>query len=475
MFIITLHLVLAAAFMVRIFLRNGMLPSSRMAWFMVILALPVVGGALYFLFGETDLGQRANIQQRKIFGIIRKHAVGEFGNPQDLDALIEPQLQACFKYAASINGFYPVGGNKAELACDVQSAWKSLTKDIDAATDTVHMMFYIWLTDKTGTDMAATLIRAARRGVACRVMVDGLGSRAFVRSPLWKQMDDAGVQLAVALPIDRPIRTILTSRLDLRNHRKITVIDGKTAYCASWNCAGPEFAPEAKFGPWVDIVLRLQGPVVAQMQLLFASDWMKEVDTPIECFLGEPSPYKGGFTAQAIGNGPTERSGTSPQLFVTLIDAAQSELTITTPYFVPDPTAIEALCAAAYRQVKVTLIVPQRNNSWVVAAASKSHYKKLLEAGVLIYEFKEGLLHSKILTIDGCAVFLGSSNIDMRSFDLNYENDTLIQDRTLAKAVRKRQQDYISRSDIVDLRDVTSWPYHHRIWNNIIATIGPVL
>lgn len=441
---------------------------------MVILILPVVGGALYFLFGETDLGQRANVQHRKIFGNIRKHAVREFGNAKELNELIEPQMRPCFKYAASINGFNPVAENKAELAQDMQSAWKSLTEDIDGATDTVHIMFYIWLTDKTGTDMAATLIRAAKRGVSCRVMVDGLGSRGFVKSPLWKQMSDAGVQLAVALPIDRPIRTILTSRLDLRNHRKITVIDGKIAYCGSWNCADPEFAPEGEFGPWVDIVLRMQGPVVAQLQLLFASDWMKEVDTPIENFLGVPSFYKGGFAAQTIGNGPTERMRAAPQLFVTLIDSAQSELTITTPYFVPDPTAIEALCAAAYRQVKVTLIIPRKNNSWVVAAASKSHYKKLLEAGVQIYEFKEGLLHSKTLTIDGAAVFMGSSNIDMRSFDLNYENDVLIQNRALTKAVQKRQQGYISRSDMVDLRDVTSWPYHQRIWNNIVATIGPV-
>ena len=475
MYTLVFHSILVVAFTFRILLRDGLLPSSRMAWFMVVLTLPFIGSALYFLFGEVDLGHKANKQQRKIFAVIHKFAHKTFAPPDDLDDLVDPRFRAAFKYSRSINGFNPLGGNRAELMPDARSARKRLIEDIDASSETVHILYYIWLGDTTGTNTANALIRAAKRGVTCRVMVDGLGSRAFVKSLLWKQMAEAGVNLAIALPIDRPLRTILTSRLDLRNHRKITVIDGKTTYCGSQNCADPEFRVKAKYAPWVDIVLRLEGPIVAQNQMLFASDWLKEVDTPIEDLHIIPQPTESGFVAQALGDGPTERMRASPQMFVTLIETAQDELIITTPYFVPDPIVIEALCAAAHRQVRVALIVPKYNDSWVVAAASKSFYRKLLEAGAQIYEFRDGLLHSKTLTIDGQMVFMGSSNMDMRSFDLNYENDVLIEDPDITKAVRERQFEYISCSDIVQLNEVDTWQFHHRMWHNVIATIGPVL
>ena len=475
MYTLFLHSLLVTAFTFRILARDGLLPSTRMAWFMVILTLPFVGSALYFLFGEVDLGHKANQQQRRIFAIIHKYAHKVIAPPQDLDTLVDLQFQPAFKYTRSVNGFAPRDGNRAELMADAQIARSRLIEDIDAATDTVHILYYIWLDDTTGTNTARALIRAAKRGVTCRAMVDGLGSRAFVKSPLWKEMAEAGVQLAIALPIDRPIRTILTSRLDLRNHRKITVIDGKITYCGSQNCADPEFRVKPKYAPWVDIVLRMEGPIVAQNQMLFASDWLKEMDTPIEAFQIETQPVKNGFVAQAMGDGPTERLRASPQLFVTLIETARSELVITTPYFVPDPTVIEALCAAAYRDVKVTLIVPKNNDSWIVAAASRSFYRKLLEAGACIYEYRDGLLHAKTLTIDGQVVFMGSSNMDIRSFDLNYENDVLVQDRKITQAVCERQNEYISCSDSVTLAEVEGWSIQQRIWHNVVATLGPVL
>ncbi len=406
MYTIAAHSILVVAFTLRILSRDELLPPSRMAWFMVVLTLPFIGSALYFLFGEVDLGHRARSQHQRIFAAIHAFARQTIAEPDDLDNLVKPRFMAAFKYARSINGFNPQPGNRAELMPDAQSARMRLIKDIDAAAETVHILYYIWLEDKTGTNTAKALIRAAKRGVTCRVMVDGLGSRAFTRSDLWQQMAQAGVQLAIALPINRPIRTILTSRLDMRNHRKITVVDGKIAYCGSQNCADTAFRVKAKYAPWVDIVLRLQGPVVAQKQMLFASDWMKENNTPVEELHIAPQPARGGFVAQALGDGPTERMRASPHMFVTLIETAQDELIITTPYFVPDPTVFEALCAAALRQVKVKLVVPRHNDSWVVATASKSFYRKLLESGAQIYEYSGGLLHAKTLTVDGQLLFM---------------------------------------------------------------------
>ena len=470
-----LHLTIVIAFMIRILLRDDVSPPARLAWFIIILILPYVGSIIYFLFGEIDIGHQAKKLHQVIFDEIRGKASAFMGQSAQIDRLIDPLYHAPFRYIGSINGFHPVDGNRAELMADGDETRKRLVADIDAATDHVHVLYYIWLGDNTGSDVAQALIRAAQRGVTCRAMADGLGSHVLIKSELWKQMEHAGVQLAVALPLDKPIRTILTSRLDLRNHRKITVIDGRITYCGSRNSADPEFLPKAKYAPWVDIMMRFEGPVVAQNQLLFASDWMFATGEHLDQFKLVSEPVKGGFPAQVMGDGPTERRSATPQMFVNIIASAQHDLTLTTPYFVPDATVFEALCAAGYRGVKVTLVFPKVNDSWIVSAASRSYYRKLLEAGCEIHEFKGGLLHAKTLTIDGKVSLIGSSNLDLRSFDLNYENNILLQDEDTTNAIQQRQQGYIANSAPVTLNDVLNWSYHNRIWYNIIATIGPVL
>ncbi|PIE55859.1 MAG: cardiolipin synthase [Desulfobulbus propionicus] len=469
------HFALVVGFTLRILLRDDLSPPARLAWFIIMNILPYFGSMVYFLFGEIDLGQSANKHHKEIFAAIKTRAVRCMGDETQVDKLIEPHFRPAFRYVASINGFHPVPGNRAEVMADAMTTRRRLVADIDAATDHVHVLYYIWLADDTGTDVAEALIRAAQRGVVCRAMADGLGSRAMVTSELWRRMKEAGVQLAVAMPLDRPMHTILTSRLDLRNHRKITVIDGRITYCGSRNSADPEFRVKAKYAPWVDIMLRFEGPVVLQNQILFASDWMQATGDSLEVIPLPALPAKEGFPAQVMGDGPTERRGATPQLFATLIANAQRTLTLTTPYFVPDATVLEALCSAAHRGVAVTLVFPQRNDSWVVAAASRSYYRNLLEAGCLIYEFQGGLLHSKTLTIDGQVSLIGSSNLDLRSFDLNYENNILLQDVVTTETVCRRQNDYIARAVPVTLADVRNWPYYRRIWNNVIATIGPVL
>ncbi len=459
----------------RVLLRDDLTPTARLAWFIVMNALPFLGAAIYFLFGEIDLGNKANRRYREIFRNIHSKAADFIGQPADTERLIDPLYRSAFLYAGSINQFHPVDGNRAELLPDGRDTRQRLIADIDAATDHVHVLYYIWLDDHTGTELARALIRASERGVTCRAMADGLGSRALVKSNLWRRMEEAGVKLAVALSLDNPVRTILTSRLDLRNHRKITVIDGKITYCGSQNSADPEFLVKAKYAPWVDIMLRFEGPVVAQNQLLFASDWILETGEHLDQIKLISGSHMGGFPAQAIGDGPTERRGATPQLFSNLISCAQHQLTLSTPYFVPDTTVLEALCAAAHRGVNVTLIFPQNNDSWIVVAASRSYYRKLLEAGCVIHEFKGGLLHAKTLTIDGKISLIGSSNLDLRSFDLNYENNILLQDEAITNAIHERQQDYIANASLVSLSEVLAWPYYKRIWNNVIATIGPVL
>jgi cardiolipin synthase len=473
--ILLIHLSIVIVFTFRILLRDDLVPTSRLAWFIVVTILPYFGIILYFLFGEVNLGQAANRRRSLIFSTIRKVARDAMGTKAEAEKLIDPHYLPAFQYAASINAFHAVAGNTADLMADADQARARLIADIDEATDYVHVLYYIWLDDQTGNDLAQALIRAVKRGVTCRAIADGMGSRALIHAQLWKDMDAAGVKLAIALPFKNIIHTLITSRVDLRNHRKISVIDGKITYCGSQNCADQEFRVKPKFAPWVDLLVRFKGPIVAQNQLLFASDWIQATDENLDAFTWEAQAQVGGFPAQVIGDGPTERTGATPHLFSALLHSARSEVTLSTPYFVPDATLLEALCATAYRGVQVNLIFPRKNDSWIVAAASRSYYKKLLASGVRIFEFEGGLLHAKSLTMDGKISLIGSSNLDLRSFDLNYENNILLQDETLTADIRNRQSTYIAKSEEICMSAVQDWSYHNRIWNNVIATIGPIL
>ncbi|MCA0326038.1 MAG: cardiolipin synthase [Proteobacteria bacterium] len=476
-----LHLLLVLALGARILLRDDPTPDTRLAWIVVIVLLPYLGAVLYLLLGEVRLGRRATGQYRRVRDVVREQLADDraaarvMGAPANVEALIAPPWRGVFRYGESVNGFAPVAGNQGQLMADGETARARMLADMDAAREQINVLYYIWLDDDTGSAVAQALMRAARRGVRCRAMVDGLGSRAFLRSPLWREMREAGVRLGVALPIDRPLRVMLQRRIDLRNHRKITLIDGHTTYVGSQNCADAAFRIKAKFAPWVDIMLRLQGPVVTQMQLLFASDWMQATGEGLDAFTTPAPAWPGGFPALVVGEGPTERRRSTPQLVSTLIAGARQCVTLSTPYFVPDATVLEALCAAAWRGVRVTLIFPRRNDSWIVAGASRSHYLRLLTAGAEIHEYHGGLLHAKTLTVDDELSFMGSTNLDLRSFDLNFENNVLLQDAATTGAVTARQRAYMAHGAPVTLEQVRAWPWPRRMWNNILATLGPVL
>jgi len=287
------------------------------------------------------------------------------------------------------------------------------------------------------------------------------------------------VKLARALPIGNPLLRAMKGRIDLRNHRKIVVIDNHITYCGSQNCADAAFRIKAKFAPWVDAMIRFEGPVARQAQHLFAADWMAEVDEDLSDLLRQPliaaaGPGRG-FAAQVIGTGPTVRNSAMPEMFESLMYAARTELCLTTPYYVPDEGMQGALCASARRGVATTVVFPARNDSWIVAAASHSYYADLLAAGVRIYEYTGGLLHAKTMTVDGTVTLIGSANLDRRSFDLNYENNILLQDEAMTGEVVRLQDGYIAASVPVEQAAVAAWSRRRRLWNNAIAMFGPVL
>jgi cardiolipin synthase len=393
------------------------------------------------------------------------------------EAVVPERYRQLFALARSISGFQSAGGNTAQLLPDSNAVIDEMVHDIDAAKDHVHVLFYIWLPDRNGLKVADALKRAASKGVTCRAMADDLGSRSMIRSEHWAAMRAAGVRVAAGLPIGNLLLRLFMGRIDLRNHRKIVVIDDHITYCGSQNCADPEFLVKAKYAPWVDAVMRFEGPIARQNQFLFASDWMAQVDENLGELLSRPLALTqtGTTSAQVIGTGPTVRYSAMPEMFEALMFAARRRMVVTTPYYVPNESLQSALCTSSFRGVDTTLVVPARNDSWIVGAASRSYYADLLAAGVKIFEYEGGLLHAKTLTVDGEVTLIGSANMDRRSFDLNYENNILFYDPVLTAAVCARQSDYISRSRPVSEEEVQAWRMPRRLWFNLIATLGPVL
>ncbi len=474
--LLVVQLVLELIVILRVIYRPHREPASRIAWVAVVASLPIVGIVAYLLLGEVNIGRRRAARLRQVLERMPPPSPTGDAVGGHARADVDPRFDSVFCLGRSVSGFEPIGGNTARLLPDSNAAIDAMVADMDGARAHIHILFYIWLPDNNGRKIVEALCRAAQRGVRCRAMVDGLGSRLMIRSEHWRAMRQAGVEVGVALPIGNPLLRILRGRIDLRNHRKIVVIDNQTTYCGSQNCADPEFRVKAKFAPWVDAVIRFEGPIARQNQYLFASDWMTYTDDDLSDLLRRPVTVpRSGFPAQVIGTGPTSRNSSMPEMFEALIYTARRELTITTPYYVPDEAMQNALCASAYRGVQTTIVFPARNDSWIVAAASRSYYRELLEAGVHIHEYQGGLLHTKSLTVDGKVTLIGSANMDRRSFELNYENNILVQDAELTAAVQQRQLAYLEGSRSITLEEVTAWPVRRVLWNNALAMLGPVL
>ncbi len=472
----TLHILIQIAFIVRVLLRPHRDPASRIAWIVVIISLPVLGILAYILLGETNIGRRRVERMHEVLSRLPDVTDAPGADGTNLQVNVPHRYVHLFQAGKTVNGFDPVGGNRGHLMADSNATIASIRADIDAAKDHVHLLFYIWLPDNNGCKVVEALKRAAARGVTCRAMADGLGSRIMIDSEHWKAMRQAGVHLASALPIGNPLLRSLKGRIDLRNHRKIVVIDNHITYCGSQNCADPEFLVKAKYAPWVDAMMRFEGPIARQNQFLFASDWEAETGENISDLLGQPiPPVEPGLPAQVIGTGPTVRYSAMPEMFESLMYTARRELVISTPYYVPDESMQAGLCASARRGVDTTIIFPARNDSWIVGAASRSYYGDLLAAGVRIFEYEGGLLHTKSLTFDGEVTLIGSANMDRRSFELNYENNILFYNRSLTAEMRQRQESYIAKSKPITGEMVERWIWRRRLWNNAIAMLGPVL
>ena len=367
-------------------------------------------------------------------------------------------------------------GNLARLTPDSDTAIAMLVEDIDAGAQSVHLSFYIWLDDNNGRKVVEAICRAARRGVVCRISADAIGSRALINSDLWTMMRQAGARLCKSLEVPFGMAFLAGHRTDLRNHRKVAVIDGRITYCGSQNCADPAFLIKQKFAPWVDVLVRFEGPVARQADIIFASAWTVETGEDLSAIMSAqpPRPSSAGIPAIATGTGPLSPRGTMSEMFAAVLAAAQSSATITTPYFAPDPPLLAAIVAAARRGVAVRIVFPHRNDSRIVGAIGRAYYPLLVEAGVKIFEFRGGLLHAKTMVVDDTLALIGSSNMDRRSLDLNFENNILLESPEFATQLSDRQNLWLDDAIEIDSDNVTQRPLTRRLADNLLTMIAPL-
>ncbi|MFP7761874.1 cardiolipin synthase [Marisediminicola sp. LYQ134] len=432
-------------------------PSAAMAWLLAIFVAPIPGSLVYAVLGTSKLPRDRRAKQREISGRIQK-ASAELVAPRETSD--DPPWFGSVVHLNHELGSMPlVEGNTVRLLPDYEESIATMTRAIDDAESYVHVEFYIFVRDDTTADFFDALTRAMARGVTVRVLYDHW---ATMRNPLGRAtrrwLREQKVPFAEMLPF-HPFRG-MWRRPDLRNHRKIVVVDGSVAFTGSQNMVDATYN---KWGNirrglrWKDLMVRLDGPAALGLDALFATDWYSETDelptngtdTDTDGDGRRVTPIAGAdaVECQVVPSGPGFEGENNLRLFNALVYSAQERLVIASPYFVPDDSMLYAITTAAERGVDVQLFACEVADQFVVYHAQRSYYETLLRAGVRIFLYeKPTVLHSKHFTVDDSVAVIGSSNMDMRSFSLNFEVSLMVHGRSVVDALREVEEDYRAKS-----------------------------
>ncbi|MBT2546964.1 cardiolipin synthase [Arthrobacter sp. ISL-65] len=451
-------------------------PTTAMAWLLGIFFVPALGLILFLLFGNFKLSRRRTEQQQLVNERVRA------GSAALSDVASEYSGPEWVQSAAELNrrlGSIPlVDGNQVELIPGYPDSIGAMTEAVRKAKRFVNAEFYIMSTDHVTDDLLTALEEAADRGVQVRVLFDHIGTlRVKGYNKLLKRLKASRIQWRRMLPL-LPIHG-QWRRPDLRNHRKIMVIDGEVAFTGSQNLIEPSYnnPKHRKAGrEWIELMACLRGPIVPTLNVVFATDWLSETDESLEDQLqltAEPSP--GGVSAQVVPSGPGFTTENNLRLFNTLIYSAQHRISVCSPYFVPDDSLLYAITTAAQRGVDVELFVSEKGDQFLVHHAQQSYYEALLRAGVRIYLYKAPfVLHAKHFTIDDEVAVLGSSNMDMRSFSLNLEVSVMLLGADAVNSMRAVEDTYRDISHELRLEDWMRRPLAARYVDNVARLTATV-
>lgn len=476
---VVVHLLVGFGLALRVIMRRP--PTGvALAWLVLIAAVPYLGAIAYLLVGERRIGRERSRRLRELhrhfaslLGTSRESLASQIGADHPVSAW-EPVSRLGEALAVSPI----VRGSQLHLFSETDKIFAGLIGDIEAAQTSVLMEFYIWHAGGQADQVLEALIRAAGRGVRCKLLIDALGARPWWRGTQPARLRAAGVELRAALPVGL-LRTSV-GRTDLRLHRKIVVIDSRLAWTGSMNLVDPRFFKQgAGVGQWVDAMARVQGAAVVPLLATLLGDWVVETgETPSELIRDlrlSRAAECGTADLQVIPTGPGQSEDALLQMIVAGIHATRSELVLTTPYLIPDDALSQALRGAALRGVNVTVILPAKVDSFLTRHACRSYFDELLAVGVKIRLYQGGLLHTKSIRFDRGLAMFGTVNLDRRSFWLNYEVALFVYDDDFTCRLAQLQSAYLA--DCTEL-DPAAWgtrPFGQRLLQNTLRLASPLL
>jgi len=449
-----------------------------MSWLLTVYIIPFIGISFWFFFGELYLGRRQKKIANRIWSISNTW-LNELKSCKHIFQIKNSEVAtSIFQLCKHRQGIYGIKSNKLKLLTNTKKIMQMLIRDIYLARKNIEMVFYIWKPGGIADDVAIALIDSAKRGIHCRLMLDSAGSIEFFQSPWVKIMRKSGIQVVESLKVS--LLRVFLRRIDVRQHRKIVLIDNYIAYSGSMNLADPYlFKKSSGIGQWIDLMTRIEGPVATTIGIIYSCDW--EIETGLKILPQLPNEkildnqYNKNSSIQVIASGPGFPENMIHQALLTAIYSAKNELIITTPYLVPSEDLLQAICTAAQRGVEVSIIIPLSHDSILVKWASRVFFSELLEAGVKIYQFKKGLLHSKSILVDQQLSLIGTVNLDMRSLWLNFEITLVIDDSDFGQNLFYIQNKYISDSQLIDKKVWSMRSYWTRILEKIFYFLSPLL
>ncbi len=436
-------------------------PSTAMAWLILILAVPYLGIVAFLLFGSTSVGRKRRAWQSEVNARVLA-AMESGGAAESWVASPTRDVNDLARLNQHLGALPLSSGNTVELISDYRGSIAAMRAEIVEARHFVHIEFYISAWDEVTAELFEAMVVAADRGVEVRFLFDHLGSRGIPGyKEFVKRLEGTRIHWSPMLPI-APFKGEVR-RPDLRNHRKILVVDGRVGFMGSQNMIEPGYdkPKNHKAGrEWVELMTRVTGPVVRQLNLVFATDWYAETGVDVSDTLepvAPPPPRPDAVrdvACQVVPSGPGFVTENNLRLFNSMIYRARRRLSLTSPYFVPDESLLYAVTTAAQRGVEVELFVSEEADQFMVAHAQRSYYAALLESGVRIWLYRSPfVLHAKHFTVDDDLAAIGSSNMDYRSFALNYEVVMMLTSPAVVRRLREVQDEYRSLSRELTLEE----------------------
>lgn len=422
-------------------------PVKTIAWCVVLAFMPVIGLLLYILFGMDNRHRRLIKED----DLSRLKGITEIIQGEDISSDIPAQYKPLAGMLHKMNRAYPLSGNNVEIITDFQTMSDRLIADIGSARQHINMLFFKFEDDEVGRRIADALIKKAEEGVQVRLIYDDAGNLMVPRR-FYKKLRKHGLQVRGFIKIFLPI---LSRDYNSRNHRKVVVIDGKVGYMGGMNIA-QRYAEGLKWGIWRDTQIRIMGPAVSELQTSFLTDWkFTKGDTPD---LGLMYPYNapcGNTLMQIVTGGPMDKWNAMMQAYMTAIVSARSYAYLQSPYFIPPEPIMKVLQNAALSGVDVRVMIPYRGDKGVLPPlASRSYIKEALNAGIRMYLYRKGYMHAKTLVIDDSLVTIGSTNLDFRGFEQDFEINAFMYDENLA---RQQHNLFIEDQKDAELIDPLEW------------------